>query len=117
MTNDEWSITTLEKLGVPNKNSEVLSIEEKFFGTLREAKYIAKLTNNKGFNNLVLVTSATHTHRVKISFKKFLSKNVKLYVIGSEDSAYLRDLIKEYIKLKIYKYFLDICLCLQENGS
>jgi len=106
MTNDEWSKIMLEKFGVPKNNSEVLSIEEKYFGTLREAKYIANLTNKKGFNNLVLVTSATHTHRVKICFKKFLKKKVKLYVIGSEDNAYLRDLIKEYIKLNIYKYFL-----------
>ena len=107
LTNDEWAIWKLEELGVPKNSIEPISIEKGFFGTFREAKGISRLIKKRGYKSIILISSPYHTHRVKITFEKFLKEhNVAFYVQSSGERASLRQLITEYIKLKIYQYML-----------
>ena len=107
LTNDEWAIRELEKLGVPRDSVEPISITEGLFGTLTEAKSISRLMKERGYKGLVLISSPCHTHRVKISFEEYLKDyNAELYVKGSGERRLLRELVKEFIKLKIYEYLL-----------
>jgi len=106
-TNDEWAILKLEELGVPKKNIEAIPIKKGFFGTFSEAKGISSLIKNRTYKRIILISSPDHTHRVKVSFEKFLKDhNVAFYVQGSGESVSLRQLIVEFMKLKIYGYFL-----------
>ena len=107
LTNDEWSILQLERFGVPKQIIELISMKEGVFGTLTEAKGISMLIKKRGYKSVILISSASHTHRVKISFEKFLrDHNVTIYVQGSGESGSLSNLVVEFIKLKIYEYFL-----------
>ena len=107
LTNDEWAILKLEKLGILKENVEPIHIKEGFFGTLREAKGISRLIEERGYKSAILISSPHHTHRVRISFRNFLKDhNVTFYIQGSDRRASLTELIVEFIKLKIYEYFL-----------
>jgi uncharacterized SAM-binding protein YcdF (DUF218 family) len=107
LTNNEWANWKFEELGIPKKNVEPISIKKGFFGTLTEAKGISRLIRERGYKSVALITSPYHTHRVKISFEEFLKDNgVTLYVQGSDRGAPLRGLVVEFIKLKIYEFFL-----------
>jgi len=107
LTNDEWSLLKLKEFGVHAKDVEVIKIKEGFFGTFAEAKGISSLIKNRGYKNLLLISSPYHTHRLKISFGNFLkNQNASVYIQKSEGKAFLRDLIIEFVKLKIYQYFL-----------
>ena len=107
LTNDEWSILQLERFGVPKQIIELISMKEGFFGTLTEAKGISMLIKKRGYKSVILISSASHTHRVKISFKNFLQhNNIKVYAQGSDEKGSLGQLLIELIKLKIYEYFL-----------
>ena len=107
LTNDEWAILKLRQFGIPEKNIDTIHMKDEFFGTLTEATNISRLIKKRGYNHVVLVSSPYHTHRVKISFEKFLKhQNVTFYVQGSDERASLRQLIIEFVKFKIYKYFL-----------
>jgi len=107
LTNDEWAIRRLNELDIPRNSVEPISIEKGFFGTLREAKGISRLIKKRGYKSIVLISSPYHTHRVRISFGKFLKEhNVAFCVQGSGEKASIRQLIVEYIKLKIYQYML-----------
>ncbi len=107
LTNDEWSILKLKEFGVPKEHIEPIKIKEGFFGTFAEAKGISSLIKNRGHKSLMLVSSPYHTHRLKISFNNFLkNQNTSLLIQGSEGKAFLRDLIVEFFKLKVYQYFL-----------
>ena len=107
LTNDEWAILKLEELGIPKKSIDTIRIKEEFFGTLTEAKCISRLIKKRGYKHVVLVSSPYHTHRVKISFKKFLKdNNATFYVQGSGERFSFRQLLIEFVKFKIYKYFL-----------
>ncbi len=107
LTNDEWAIWKLEELGIPKNSVEPISIPKGFFGTLTEAKSISELAISRGYRSILLISSPDHTHRIKISFENFLKDhNVTFYIQGSDRRASLRELIIEFIKLKIYQYFL-----------
>jgi len=106
-TNDEWAILKLEKLGIPKKNIEAIRVKKAFFGTLTEAKGISRLIKKRGYKSVLLISSPYHTHRAKISFEKFIEDhNVAFYMHGSGERGSLRDLIIEFIKLKVYEYLL-----------
>jgi len=82
-------------------------MKEGFFGTLSEAKGIAKLIKERRYDTVILITSPHHTHRVKISFEHFIQNNsTKLYVQGSEEESSFMEIIMEFIKLNVYKYLL-----------
>jgi len=119
LTNDEWSVLKLKEYGVPAENVEQIKIDEGFFGTFSEAKGISSLIKGRGYNDILLISTLDHTHRVKISFDNFLkNQNISVYacpvksgfyltgVQASEERILLRHAIVEFIKLKIYQYFL-----------
>ena len=107
LTNDEWAICKLEDLGIPQESVELVSIAKGFFGTLTEAGSISRVIEKRGYKSLVLISSPYHTHRVRISFEKFLNDHdVTLYVHGSDEKDLQGELVKEFIKLKIYEYLL-----------
>ena len=107
LTNDEWSVLKLKEFGVPEENVEPIKIDEGFFGTFSEAKGISSLIKGRGYKDILLISSHEHTYRVKISFENFLkNQNISVYVQGSGEKILLRTAIFEFIKLKIYQYFL-----------
>jgi uncharacterized SAM-binding protein YcdF (DUF218 family) len=107
LANDEWSLAQLEKLGVPEKNVKAIKLKEGFFGTFSEAKGISSLLKDRGYKDIVLITSPDHTFRSKISFDNFLkNQHPSIYVQASGEKASLRTLIVEFIKLKVYQFFL-----------
>ena len=106
LTNDEWSLLKLKEFGVPAEDVEAIKIKEGFFGTFAEAKGISSLIKNRGYKSLLLVSSPYHTQRVKISFNKHLKGQAAFYVQGSEEKVFLKNLIVEFFKLKVYQYFL-----------
>ena len=106
-TNDEWSIVKLMKLGIPEQNVTHIKIKEGFFGTFSEAKGISALIKEKKYKSVLLIAQSYHTHRVKNSFDGYLKgKNISVYVQGSGEKIFLRDLIIEFFKLKVYQHFL-----------
>jgi uncharacterized SAM-binding protein YcdF (DUF218 family) len=107
LTNDEWAIRQLEKLDIPKTSIELVDIEKGWFGTLTEAKTISELAVRRRYRNVLLITSPCHTHRVKVSFAKYLrSHNITFYVEGSSERGLLRGLIVEFIKLEVYEHIL-----------
>jgi uncharacterized SAM-binding protein YcdF (DUF218 family) len=107
LTNEEWSILKLKEFGVPEENVEAIKIKEGFFGTFTEAKGISSLIESRGYRSVLLISSPWHTHRLKISFEKFLrNQHIKMYVQESGGRVLLRQLIIEFIKLKAYQCLL-----------
>jgi len=107
LSNDEWSIKKLENLGVLKEHITAVTIEEGFFGTLSEAKDVSSLITSRGHTSILLITSDDHTYRAKMCFDKYLKvHHVLVYVQSSAERILLRHLIVEFIKLKIYQYFL-----------
>ncbi|OPL11554.1 MAG: hypothetical protein AVO38_15770 [delta proteobacterium ML8_D] len=107
LTNNEWSVLKFAEFGVPPECIEPIKIDEGFFGTFTEAKGISSLMKKQGHKSLLLISSPYHTHRLKISFDKFLQNHhVALYVQESDGHALLRDLLVEFAKLKVYQYLL-----------
>ena len=119
LTNEEWSVLKLQEFGVPKENVKPIRIKEGFFGTFSEAKGISSLIKKQGFKSLLLISSPEHLYRAEISFDNFLKdQNILIYacpvksgfyltgVKGSGGRALLRDLLVEFIKLKVYQYLL-----------
>ena len=107
LTNDEWSLLQLNEFGVPGENVEAIHIKKGFFGTFSEAKGISALSKRRHYQDIILISSPHHTYRTGISFDKF-SKNqsTSIYVHASDERVWLRHLMVEFIKLKVYQYFL-----------
>ena len=107
LTNDEWSILKLKEFGVPEEDVEAIKIKEGFFGTFSEAKAISSIIKSRGYEDIVLISSYDHTYRAKISFDNFSKdRNTSIYIQGSGEKLLLRNLIVEFIKLKIYQCLL-----------
>ena len=107
LTNDEWSILELRKLGVPTDKIEIIKIDHGFFGTLSEAKHISELVRNRKIRTLLLITQPYHSQRVYTSFKKFLpQENLNFYIQSSTESQRLIQMAIELFKLKVYAHLL-----------
>ncbi len=119
LTNNEWSNLKLKEFGVPTECIEPIKVKEGFFGTFTEAKGISSLIEKRGYKSLLLISSPEHLYRAEISFDNFLKdQNILIYacpvksgfyLTGVEESsgrALLRDLLVEFIKLKVYQCLL-----------
>lgn len=106
-TKNEYSQIKLNEFGVPSENVEFVKINEGFFGTLSEADHISALIKKKQYKSVLLIAQPYHTRRVKISFDKFLAgENIIMYIQDSGEQMLLRQILLEYLKLKVYQYFL-----------
>jgi uncharacterized SAM-binding protein YcdF (DUF218 family) len=65
------------------------------------------MLKNRGYKDIVLISSDYHTRRIKVSFDNFLKdQDIKTYTEGSGEKLLSRNAIFEFIKLKVYQYFL-----------
>ena len=95
----------LKKFGVPSEKVEVVELQDRFFGTLSEAEQISELVRQRGLKTLLLISQPFHTHRVYMSFKKFLpQEKFSFYVQSSIDSQRLFELAIEYLKMNVYDH-------------
>jgi uncharacterized SAM-binding protein YcdF (DUF218 family) len=107
LTNDEWSREELIRLGVKSSDIEVIYAGEGFFGTLAEAKQVARLTPGRGYRQLILVTSEHHTRRAWLAFATNLAgQGIEVYAYMARDPEDLAMLAEEYVKLIVYRSFL-----------
>jgi hypothetical protein len=107
LTNDEWSVLKLKEFGIPEENVEPIKVDEGFFGTFTEAKGISSLLKSRGYKDIVLISSEYHTKRIKTCFDHFLKEQTaSVNIQASGERILLRHAIFEFIKLKIYRYFL-----------
>jgi uncharacterized SAM-binding protein YcdF (DUF218 family) len=102
LTNDEWSIRELKKLGIPEGKIELIKVPGGFFGTFSEAKHISALVRERELKSLLLIAEQYHTKRTYMSFKKYLPTDTTIYVQSPTDSQPLYEMGIEIIKLKIY---------------
>lgn len=108
VSNDQWAKEYLTRKSVARADIEAVEAEAGFFGTLNEAKAISAYASEKGLKSLALVSSPYHTKRVSLSFKKYLDPDVKTYIYASQELTSLRELMREYSKLIIYRILLLI---------
>lgn len=107
LTNDEWSLIQLRKRNVLSKDVEMISLKDSFFGTFAEAEKVSKIVKKRDYEIILLISSPHHTQRIRESFSKFLKHgDVRIFVIGTEYQQKILELIKEYIKLYIYRLIL-----------
>lgn len=107
ISHDEWVVRQLAKYGVPASATEAVPDPEKFFGTYSEAEAVSRIVLQRNYKSILLITSPYHTKRVRKCFDYFLDgKGVFIVVVGSDDRAYLRSHLVEYLKLKVYEYLL-----------
>jgi uncharacterized SAM-binding protein YcdF (DUF218 family) len=107
LTNDEWSLKTLRSYGVPEKNVRIITVSDGFFGTFSEAKGVASLLEGKDYKSILLISSPYHTNRIMKSFSYTLrDRNIKILSLGTKENVYLRNMVVEFLKLKIYEFFL-----------
>ena len=109
LTNDEWATRQLEKLDIPKASIELVNIGEGWFGTLAEAKDMSRIFIERGYKNVLLISSLTHTARLDLSFKSLLKESgIRVFVKGSDEAFFLREGLKEFIKLKVYQCLLPL---------
>jgi uncharacterized SAM-binding protein YcdF (DUF218 family) len=97
----------LERHGVHPGAVEPVSIDPGLFGTYSEAEALATLVRKHQWESLLLITSPHHTRRVRESFRQCLKgAGIALRVIPSKQQASLGELLKELIKLTVYRVVL-----------
>ena len=107
LTNDEWSTRELSKLGIRKDDVEFIHVKEGFFGTLSEAKSVARVLSRRGIKDLLLVCSSYHSMRVEIAFSTYLKDDgVKMKIFSVDEKVPLTYLLAEYTKLILYEKFL-----------
>ena len=72
LTNDEWSVRELTKLGVEGEDIEFITLKDGLFGTLSEAMTLKALSVERRMQRLLLVCSAYHSKRVWRTFSALL---------------------------------------------
>jgi hypothetical protein len=107
LTYDEWAVIKLAALGVSNEDIEPVVFKKGCFGTLTEAKGISDIAANRGYNQVILVTSHYHTARTWLTFSKMLAhRNVILFIYATDEPVGLLSIIDEYFKLVLYEYLV-----------
>jgi uncharacterized SAM-binding protein YcdF (DUF218 family) len=104
---DEWVLEIFKASGVSSDMIEFVVFKGGFFGTWSEADHICRLANERGYQNLILVTAPYHTRRVWESFSHKIKKpGTQLFLYASDETVYFRYLVLEYVKLIFYRVFL-----------
>jgi len=107
LTNDEWLVSGLEREGVASKDVEFTSLPPTLFGTFGEARTVSALAHSRRAKQLVLIASMHHTERVRLSFSHFNADNAfNVSIYGSEENAGINELLKESLKLRLYRYLI-----------
>ncbi len=100
----EWALGYLEWLGVPRDRVRVLPPADGGLGTLAEARLVRD--HAAGARRLVLVTSAPHTRRTLLAFRRTLPADVEVTVYAAttflDSEELFRPLFLEYVKLLVY---------------
>ena len=103
-TNDEWAAVQLQKAGIDVTSVEFVEVAPALFATFAEARVISALARSRGARRLVLVSSRHHTQRVWRSFSHFNADGkLDLYVYGSNEEMEIVDLLRERLKLLVYR--------------
>jgi uncharacterized SAM-binding protein YcdF (DUF218 family) len=107
LTNDEWLINKLVDHGVKKEDIELVTLKHSLFGTLAEAKGISDICSKRAYKHLILVTSPYHTMRTWLAFLKYVEgRGIDLSIYASNYHATLYELLSEYFKLVLYRYYL-----------
>ena len=107
LTADEWVVENFTAFGIPADAIEFVSFEEGFFGTWSEAKGLSLFLKERQYRRLILVTSPFHSRRVWESFSRTIEQpDTGLFLYLADESAYLRHLLPEYVKLLLYRALL-----------
>jgi uncharacterized SAM-binding protein YcdF (DUF218 family) len=106
LTRSEWALSYLDWLGVPRDKIMLTEFSEfSHFGTRREARCIAKLLPTE-IKQLVIITSAPHTSRSFLTFRRTLEPTVKVIPYAAtpikDSSEFWEPLWIEYFKLAVY---------------
>ena len=101
----QWSVEYLVWRGVPRNKVLILQELKGRWGTLLEAKNVGR-TLTPDIKKLVLVTSAPHTQRSLLAFRRTLPPEIQIvpYAATSFDTSYemYSPIWLEYLKLLIY---------------
>jgi uncharacterized SAM-binding protein YcdF (DUF218 family) len=104
-TETQWEIAYLAWRGVPADKVDLLKPVEGLFGTLSEARNVARHLPS-GTKTIVLVSSAPHMRRSMLAFRRSLPPDIKIlpYAATSFKQSYEMTLPiwLEYLKLLVY---------------
>jgi len=107
LTADEWVVGNFSAFGIPADAIEFVAFEKGFFGPWSEAKGLSRFVRERGYRRLILVTSPFHSRRVWESFSRAIEQpDTGLFLYLADESAYLRHLLPEYVKLLLYRALL-----------
>ena len=98
-------IAYLMMRGVPEDRIKLVpKCSSSRFGSLREAQSVAKDLGR--IENLIVITSPTHTRRTELAFIRSLPKNIKVHIYAASDLAGSDEIFSpiwiEYLKLAAY---------------
>jgi len=102
---EQWVIYKLGQYGIGKDRIEFIKMERGFWGTKSEAVSFIRFLSHTSYKEIVLVTSAYHTRRAYLIFRKLIKpQNLPVYIYGSNAKWRLSYLLLEVPKLFIYKY-------------
>ncbi|MFZ3209107.1 MAG: YdcF family protein [Geobacteraceae bacterium] len=104
-TRTQWAVDYLAWRGIPGDRLTFISATDDLFGTLKEARAVAKHLP-KDVKTLVVVSSAPHMRRTVLAFKRSLPEDVKVvpFAATSFKNSYemYHPIWIEYLKLLLY---------------
>jgi uncharacterized SAM-binding protein YcdF (DUF218 family) len=105
-TPTEWALDFLKWRGIPKDKVLIIRAEGKgYFGTLSEARTIAGVLPSS-VKRLVLITSAAHTRRSMLAFRRTLPSKIEITPFAAtpfrESTEMYDPLWLEYLKLLVY---------------
>jgi len=109
----QWAVSWLIWKGIPQDCITVVPEVDGPMGTLAEARNIAQLlSKHTHIRQLVLVTSAPHTRRSLLAFRKTLSPSITVTPYAATAINHSAELLEpiwlEYFKLLTYKMYLFV---------
>jgi uncharacterized SAM-binding protein YcdF (DUF218 family) len=106
LTNDEWSLRELARVGVDRSSVETVVVPWAPFGTYSEAVAISRLARERGYRRIILICADQHTRRVYLTFSRLLNGGPEIFVYGSNDNAGVVSLLVEHGKYFGYRLLL-----------